>query len=154
MSTSSSTGASTRACCAPAALTEEFRRIHQYVTFTSNTPVQLGLADFLTAHPEHHLELPGFYQAKRDRFCSLLGEAPFRVKPASGTYFQLLDYSQWSDEPDTELARRLTREAKIASIPVSPFYAEDPGHRVLRFCFAKDDATLERAAEILCGLGR
>ncbi|MEM8766030.1 MAG: methionine aminotransferase [Pseudomonadota bacterium] len=139
-------------CTAPAPLTEEFRRIHQYVTFTSNTPVQLGLADFLGEHPEHHLELGAFYEAKRDRFCSLLAESPFEVVPAAGTYFQLLDYSSWSNEHDAELAVRLTREAKLAAIPVSPFYAEDPGHRVLRFCFAKDDDTLARAAEILCGL--
>jgi methionine aminotransferase len=139
-------------CCAPDALTEEFRRIHQYVTFTSNTPVQLGLADFLSAHPEHHLELGAFYQGKRDLFCGLLDDSPFEVVPAAGTYFQLLDYSRWSNEQDTKLAVRLTREAKLASIPVSPFYLEDPEHRVLRFCFAKDDETLERAAEILCGL--
>jgi methionine aminotransferase len=139
-------------CTAPAALTEEFRRIHQYVTFTSNTPVQLGLADFLAGHPEHHLQLGAFYQAKRDLFCSLLADAPFEVVPSAGTYFQLLDYSGWSNEQDAELAVRLTREAKLASIPTSPFYENDPGHKVLRFCFAKDDETLARAAEILCGL--
>ena len=139
-------------CTAPPGLTEEFRRIHQYVTFTSNTPVQLGLADFLDEHPEHHLELGAFYEAKRDRFCSLLKDAPFEVIPSAGTYFQLLDYSTWSNELDAALAVRLTREAKLAAIPVSPFYEVDPGHRVLRFCFAKDDETLARAAEILCGL--
>ncbi len=140
-------------CVAPAALTEEFRRIHQYVTFTSNTPVQLGLADFLTEHPEHHLTLGAFYQAKRDTFCRLLADSPFLITPSAGTYFQLLDYSAWSNEQDTDLAVRLTRQARLASIPVSPFYLDDPGHKVLRFCFAKDDQTLVRAAEILCGLG-
>jgi len=139
-------------CCAPPALTEEFRRIHQYVTFTSNTPVQLGLADFLNECPEHHLQLSGFYQHKRDLFCELLAGSRFSVLPSAGTYFQLLDYSEISDEVDTELAIRLTREAKIASIPVSPFYEQDPGHKVLRFCFAKDDATLRHGAEILCSL--
>jgi methionine aminotransferase len=139
-------------CTAPADLTEEFRRIHQYVTFTSITPVQLGLADFLAEHPEHHLQLGDFYQAKRDLFCSLLSESAFEVVPAAGTYFQLLDYSGWSNEQDAELAVRLTREAKLASIPTSPFYEKDPGHKVLRFCFAKDDETLARAAEILCSL--
>ena len=139
-------------CCAPVALTEEFRRIHQYVTFTSNTPVQLGLADFLRDHPEHHLDLGAFYQEKRDLFCRLLEGSRFGVTPSAGTYFQLIDYSEWSNEADTELAVRLTREAKLASIPVSPFYETDPGHRVLRFCFCKDDDTLKRAAEILCGL--
>lgn len=139
-------------CTAPAALTEEFRRIHQYVTFTSITPVQLGLADFLAGHPEHHRQLGGFYQAKRDLFCELVAESPFAVVPSAGTYFQLLDYSGWSNEGDAELAVRLTREAKLASIPTSPFYETNPGHKVLRFCFAKDDDTLAQAAEILCGL--
>lgn len=139
-------------CVAPAPLTQEFRRIHQYVTFTSNTPVQLALADFLTEHPEHHRSLGAFYQGKRDTFCALLADSPFSITPSAGTYFQLLDYSAWSNERDTELAVRLTKEAKLASIPVSPFYLDDPGHRVLRFCFAKDDATLVRAAEILCSL--
>ncbi len=139
-------------CVAPPALTEELRRIHQFVTFTSNTPVQLGIADFLAAHPEHHLSLKDFYQAKRDLFCALLADAPFQLVPSAGTYFQLLDYSSWSDEGDRDLALRLTREAKLAAIPISPFYEKDPGHKVLRFCFAKDDETLARAAEILCGL--
>ncbi len=139
-------------CVAPPALTEEFRRIHQYVTFTSNTPMQLGLADFLSAHPEHHLSLGGFYQRKRDLFCQLLAGSPFRAVPSAGTYFQLLDYSAFSNEHDVDLARRLTCEAGIASIPVSVFYDQPPDHRMLRFCFAKDDATLRRGAEILCGL--
>jgi methionine aminotransferase len=139
-------------CVAPAPLTEEFRRIHQYVTFTSNTPVQLALADFLNEHPEHHRTLGAFYQAKRDTFCRLLADSPFSVTPSAGTYFQLLDYSAWSNEPDAQLAVRLTREAKLAAIPVSPFYLQDPGHRMLRLCFAKDDATLVRAAEILSSL--
>jgi methionine aminotransferase len=139
-------------CVAPPALTAEFRRIHQFVTFTSNTPVQLGLADFLTAHPEHHLGLGDFYQPKRDLFCHLLEGSRFRAVPSAGTYFQLLDYSELSADRDVDLARRLTREAGIASIPVSVFYAQPPDHRMLRFCFAKDDATLQRGAEILCSL--
>ncbi len=139
-------------CCAPPALTEEFRRIHQYVTFTSNTPVQLGLADFLEAQPQHHLSLGAFYERKRDVFCELVAPSRFAVLPSAGTYFQLLGYEAISEEHDAELAIRLTREAKIASIPVSPFYEKDPGHRVLRFCFAKDDDTLRHGAEILCSL--
>ena len=139
-------------CCAPAPLTEEFRRIHQYVTFTSNTPIQLGLADFLQSHPEHHQSLSGFYQRKRDLFCELLIDSAFSVVPSAGTYFQLLDYSEFSKEVDTALAERLTRQAKIASIPVSPFYDKNPDHHVLRFCFAKDDDTLRAAAQILCSL--
>lgn len=139
-------------CIAPPALTQELRRIHQYVTFCSNTPIQHALADYMAEVPEHALELSTFYQAKRDRFLGLLAGSRFRFTPAAGTYFQLLDYSEISDEPDTELAVRLTREHKIASIPISVFYAEPPPTRLLRFCFAKDDRTLERAAEILCSL--
>ena len=147
-------------CVAPAALTTEFRKVHQFVTFTTNTPMQLGLADFLASTPEHHLELGGFYQHKRDLFCSLLKDSAFTFTPSAGTYFQLLDYHVFSNEKDTDLAVRLTREAKIASIPISVFY--DPANadaiadapRVLRFCFAKEDATLEAAARILCQLDR
>ncbi len=139
-------------CCAPPALTTELRRVHQFVTFTSNTPVQLGLADFLDACPEHHLELGQFYQRKRDLFVSLLGGSRFSITPSAGTYFQLLGYERLWDEQDSDLALRLTREAKLATIPISPFYEHDPGHRMLRLCFAKDDATLRAGAEILCSL--
>ncbi len=141
-------------CVAPAALTNEFRKIHQFVNFTVNTPVQLGLADFLAGHPQHHLQLGDFYQAKRDLFCSLLRGSRFGLEPSGGTYFQLLNYGSLSGEADTELARRWTREIKIASIPISVFY-RDPGELTqpfLRFCFAKDDATLSHAAEVLCSL--
>ena len=139
-------------CAAPVELTNEFRKIHQFNTFTTNTPIQHAIADFLTAHPEHHLQLPDFYQTKRDKLCQLLEPSRLKYTPANGTYFQLVDYSALSDEADVALAKRLTREAKIATIPISVFYAEPPPQRYLRLCFAKDDATLERAAEILCQL--
>lgn len=139
-------------CVAPAPLSAELRRIHQYVTFTSNTPIQLALADFLRAHPEHHQRLGAFYQRKRDLLGELLRESRFRLIPSAGTYFQLLDYGEISTEHDTDLAVRLTREAKLATVPVSVFYDVDPGHRMLRVCFAKDDDTLRRGAEILCSL--
>lgn len=141
-------------CVAPRALTAEFRRIHQFVNFTVNTPVQYGLADFLAAHPEHHLELPGFYQQKRDLFCELLAPSRFQLSPSAGTYFQLLNYADISQEVDVDLAKRWTREFKVASIPISLFYADPDQHHapVLRFCFAKDDATLAKAAEVLCSL--
>ena len=141
-------------CVAPPRLTLEFRRIHQYVTFTVNTPVQLGIADFLRQHPEHHRELPAFYQRKRDLFCQLLEPSRFSLVPSQGTYFQLLGYSQITAEADDALARRWTCEQSIASIPISVFYhnPQDCDHLALRFCFAKDDATLAQAAEILCRL--
>ncbi|MEM9623921.1 MAG: pyridoxal phosphate-dependent aminotransferase [Pseudomonadota bacterium] len=141
-------------CIAPAALSAEFRRVHQFVTFTVNTPVQLGLADFLQQTPEHHLELGAFYQAKRDLFCKLLEPSRFTLMPSGGTYFQLLNYASISQDRDLELAQRWTRELKLASIPVSVFYADPTqlNQPVLRFCFAKDDGTLTHAAEILCSL--
>ncbi len=139
-------------CAAPSLLSAEFRKIHQYVTFTSITPVQLGLAEYMTAHPEHHLALPDFYQAKRDLFARLLESSRFSLLPSAGTYFQLLGYSAISTEPDIQLANRLTREHKIAAIPISVFYADKQDSNILRFCFAKDDATLTAAAEILCQL--
>ena len=139
-------------CVAPKALSEEFRRIHQFVTFCSNTPVQLALADFLSAHPEHYLTLPDFYQSKRDLFCRLVAPSRFRLKPSAGTYFQLLDYSEISDLDDVSLAREFTVREKLASIPVSVFYDDPPEQKLLRFCFCKDDATLARGAEILCRL--
>jgi methionine aminotransferase len=141
-------------CVAPPALTDEFRRIHQYVTFTVNTPMQLGIADFLQQHPEHHLALPAFYQRKRDLFCQLLEPSRFSVVPSQGTYFQLLGYSKITSEADDTLARRWTCEQNIASIPISVFYQKPQNcdYLALRFCFAKDDETLAQAAEILCRL--
>ena len=139
-------------CVAPPPLTAEFRRIHQFVTFTTATPLQYGIADFLEKCPEHHENLAAFYQEKRDLFCGLLAESRFKLTPSAGTFFQLLDYGAITNEADTELAKRWTREEKVASIPISVFYLEPPHQELLRFCFAKDDATLERAAEILCCL--
>ena len=139
-------------CVAPPALTAEFRRIHQFVTFTSITPVQLGLADYLVAHPEHHRELGAFYQRKRDFFIRLLQGSRFTLRPSGGTYFQMLDYSAISDEPDVDLAKRWTADIGVASIPLSVFCQQPPATHLLRFCFAKDDSTLERAAERLCRL--
>ena len=139
-------------CVAPPPLTAEFRRIHQFVTFTTATPLQYGIADFLEHCPEHHENLADFYQAKRDLFCGLLDQSRFKLTPSAGTFFQFLDYGEITNEVDTELAKRWTKEEKVASIPVSVFYREPPHQKILRFCFAKDDATLEAAAEILCRL--
>ena len=139
-------------CVAPMALSAEFRRVHQFVTFTTASPLQYALADFLTRYPNHHGELAAFYQAKRDLFCDRLRDSRLRLAPSPGTFFQLVDYSAISNEPDTELAQRLTVEQKVASIPVSIFYETPPKQNYLRFCFAKEDATLERAAAILSRL--
>ncbi|MBF0278325.1 MAG: aminotransferase class I/II-fold pyridoxal phosphate-dependent enzyme [SAR324 cluster bacterium] len=136
-------------CIAPAALSTEFRKIHQFLTFTTVPFLQYALADFMEQCPEHHLNLSSFYQAKRDLFCDLLKESRFKFKPAGGTYFQLLDYSEITNMEDTEYANLLTKESQIASIPISVFYETKPDDHILRFCFAKDDNTLEEAAEIL-----
>ena len=139
-------------CVAPAALSAELRRVHQYVTFSSTTPLQQALAEYLVAHPEHHRELPAFYQERRDYFASLLKATRFRLLPAPGTYFQLADYSEISALPDVEFARWLTIEHGVATIPVSVFYERPPGSTLVRFCFAKENATLDAAAQRLRAL--
>ncbi len=139
-------------CLAPAELTKEFRKVHQFVNFTVSTPFQMALADYLKSNLEFCDQLGSFYQAKRDFFCSLLSKSRFRVRPSQGTYFQLLDYSNISGESDVTLSKEWTRKLGIASIPISAFYRKQPAspQALLRFCFAKDDATLEKAGEILC----
>jgi methionine aminotransferase len=134
---------------APPQLTAEFRKVHQFVVFAVNTPVQHAIAEYLR-NPEHYNHLGSFYQEKRDLFLNLIKGSRFKAVPASGTYFQLLNYSKISDEKETAFAERLTREFKIASVPVSPFYHNQEDNKVLRFCFAKTTETLEKAAEILC----
>jgi methionine aminotransferase len=133
---------------APRELMAEFRRVHQFVVFTVNTPVQLALAEFLQDR-SRYLELGAFYQRKRDLFRAGLAASRLTLLPCEGTYFQLAGYERVSDERDTALAERLTREVGVASIPVSAFYAVPPPDRVLRFCFAKNDETLARACERL-----
>lgn len=136
-------------CIAPAALTDEFRRVHQFTVFTVVTPIQHALADFLEADPACGERLPAFYQAKRDYFASLLAETRFRFSPARSTFFQLVEVSGISAAPDTELALRWTREVGVASIPLSVFCEEPLPGSWLRFCFAKDEPTLAAAAERL-----
>ena len=138
-------------CLAPAPLTREFQKVHQFVTFTSNTPVQHAIAEYMS-RPETYLGLPAFYQAKRDRFLSLMAASRFKPVPCRGSYFQLLDYSAITDEGDAAFARRLTVQHGVASIPTSAFLYTQPPPPVLRFCFAKKDDTLERAAERLSRL--
>jgi len=136
-------------CVAPRPLMEEFLRIHQFVNFSTNSPMQYAIADFLRDCPQHHLELGAFYQEKRDLFVELMSGSKFSMVPSSGTYFQLADYSEISNEPDTEFAARLTREYKVAVIPISVFYKDPPEQNVVRFCFAKDNDTLREAANKL-----
>ena len=146
------TGWKTGYVIAPPALTAELRKVHQYVNFCGVTPLQYALADFMAEHPEHVEELPDFYQAKRDLFCDLLVPSRFSFTRVTGTYFQLVDYSQIRpDLNDVEMALWMTREHGVASIPISVFYQTPPvGQRLVRLCFAKREETLREAAEKLC----
>lgn len=145
-------------CVAPAELTIEFRKIHQYVTFCSFTPAQFAIASMIKNHPNHISELAGFYQQKRDLLVESLKGSRFKVLPSSGTYFLLLDYSKISELIDVEFCHWLTKEIGVAAIPLSPFYqaekleAYHQNNKVMRLCFAKNDDTLLKAAEILCQL--
>ncbi|MHC1776945.1 MAG: methionine aminotransferase [Lentimicrobium sp.] len=134
---------------APANLMAEFRKVHQFVVFAVNTPVQHAIAEFLK-NPENYLNLGDFYQQKRDMFLKMVSTSRFRAVPAGGTYFQLLDYSRISEEKEFDFAVRLTKESGIASVPVSSFYHNQSENKVLRFCFAKTTETLEKAAEVIC----
>ncbi len=136
-------------CVAPPELTVEFQKIHQFLTFTANTPIQLAYADFMDRQ-ELYLELSDFYQKKRDLFLEVTAASRFKPLPCAGTYFQMMDYSAITDEADTAFARRLTIEHGVAAIPPSVFYHNGKDHKVLRFCFAKQDQTLIQAAEKLC----
>jgi methionine transaminase len=136
-------------CLAPVAMTREFQKIHQFVTFAVNTPVQHAYAEFMT-DASTYMPLSGFYQKKRDLFLELIASSRFQPIPCRGTYFQMLDYSNISDEPDVVFARRLTIEHGVAAIPPSVFHHDGRDHKVLRFCFAKRDETLKEAAEKLC----
>ena len=137
---------------APPALTAEFRKIHQYVTFSSFTPAQYAIADMLTEHPEHIDELGSFYQQKRDLFVRELAGSRLTLLPSAGTYFLLADYSAISDLDDLAFCRWLTTERGVAAIPLSVFYQSPPDTRIIRLCFAKGDDTLIAAAEKLCQL--
>ena len=136
-------------CLAPEPLTKEFQKIHQFLTFACNTPIQMAYAEFLE-NREAYTRLWEFYQEKRDRFLSLIAESRFEVIPCHGTYFQMLGYGSISEASDIDFARRLTKEYGVAAIPPSVFYSGGDDHKVLRFCFAKKDETLVEAAEKLC----
>jgi methionine aminotransferase len=143
------TGWKTGFVLAPENLMNEFRKIHQFVVFACNTPIQHAIAEFLTDRTNYE-DLGKFYQRKRDYFLKLITSSKFKIIPSHGTYFQLLDYSGITDEPEVDFAIRMTKEFKLASIPVSVFYHKKTDNKVLRFCFAKKEKTLESAAEILC----
>ncbi len=139
-------------CLAPRALMTEFRKAHQFIVFTVHHPSQLALADFMRAQPEFADNLASFYQAKRDFFRQQLAGSRFELLPCAGTYFQLATYAAISDEPDTHFVQRLTREHGVAAIPVSAFNPDGDDQRVIRFCFAKNEATLAAAGEKLRAL--
>jgi len=135
-------------CCAPKALMEEFRKVHQFNVFCVNHPVQKALASYLK-EPSHYLELSQFYQEKRDLFLNLIKDSRFKFLPSAGTYFQGLDFSEITLENDVEFAKRLTVEFGLAAIPLSVFNHQNSDNKVLRFCFAKTNDTLKQATDIL-----
>ena len=136
-------------CVAPPALSAEFRKVHQYLTFSSFTPAQFAFADVLESDPHHWRDLPRFYEAKRDRFRALLEGSRFALLPVAGAYFQVADYSAISDRDDLSFCEWLVQQHGVAGIPVSAFYESPPDMRLIRFCFAKTDDTLLQAAERL-----
>lgn len=135
-------------CVAPKHLTTEFRKLHQYIVYSAITPVQYALADILQ-DDRHYRELGRFYQEKRDRFLNLMKNSRFRLQPSAGTFFQLIDFQDISEESDLDFAVRLTREFGVATIPVSMFNPDHRDAHALRVCFAKNDETLRKSAEIL-----
>ncbi len=135
-------------CLAPKKLTEEFRKIHQFVTFSTPTPFQLALADYLE-EPDTFLGLSDFYQKKRDYFCSGLEKTELKFQPAAGSFFQLVNYGHLSNESDYDLAVRMTKLSGVASIPISVFFHDKADHKMLRFCFAKDNDQLSEGLKRL-----
>ena len=135
-------------CCAPKDLMDEFKKVHQFNVFCVNHPMQIAVAEYLQ-ESSHYLGLSEFYQKKRDLFLSLIKDTRFTFLPSKGTYFQVLDYSKITDEHDMDFAQRLTIENGLASIPLSVFYENALDQKVLRFCFAKTDDTIKKAADIL-----
>ncbi len=136
---------------APAALTTEFRKVHQYNVFTSNTPMQYGLATYMK-NPMPYLALPAFYQRKRDLFRAGLAKTKFRLLPSDGTFFQCVEYGDISDLSEADFSKWLTTEMGVAAIPISAFYNQAKESGIVRFCFAKKDETLRQAIERLATL--
>jgi len=134
---------------APAWLTDEIRKVHQWVNFSINTPIQHAIAEYLE-NEDHYQNLGSFYQQKRDLFANLMKDSRFKPIPSRGTYFHLFSYQDITQEGDRQLAERYTKEHGVASIPISVFYSDRQDDHILRFCFAKNDETLGKGAEILC----
>jgi len=135
-------------CIAPEWLMKEFLKVHQYNCFCTNTPMQYAFAAFLQ-HKNEYLKLGNFFQAKRDYFKRLMETTQFKPLPSYGSYFQLFSYSDISDDPELVFAKKLTEQAKVATIPVSAFYQKEKNNQVLRFCFAKKESTLQEAVKRL-----
>ncbi|MDB4999181.1 MAG: aminotransferase [Mucilaginibacter sp.] len=135
-------------CLAPAYLMQEFRKIHQFLVFSVNSPMQYAIAEYLK-NENTYLSLPGFFQEKRDYFRKGLEQTRFKLLPCSGSYFQSVAYNAITDEKDTDFAIRLTKEAGVAAIPVSAFYRKGTDRHILRFCFAKRQETIDKAVDRL-----
>jgi methionine aminotransferase len=135
-------------CMASEPLMTEFRKVHQFNVFSVNTPIQKAMAQYLKT-PSHYLKLASFYQQKRDLFLDLIKESRFKIIPSKGTYFQMLDYSEITDESDLSFTERLTKENKIATIPTSVFNTNKEDYKQIRVCFAKTEETLKQAATLL-----
>ncbi|MCZ4243853.1 methionine aminotransferase [Pedobacter punctiformis] len=135
-------------CLAPAKLTAEFRKVHQFNVFSVNSPMQHAIANYIN-QPDNYTGIAQFFQQKRDYFRSLLAESRFKLLPCNGSYFQCASYSNISDEKDTDFSIRLIKEFGVATIPVSAFYQRATDHKIIRFCFAKENLTLSMAAEKL-----
>ncbi len=133
-------------CAAPEYLTKEFRKMHQFIVFSSNTPIQHAYADYMQKE-ERYLTLSDFYQKKRDLFKNEIRNSKFKIFNCKGTYFQLLDYSKISNLPDMQFAEYMTKEVGVAVIPLSPFYEKQDSQPIIRICFAKTDEALKEAAQ-------
>nr|WP_287939385.1 methionine aminotransferase [Algoriphagus sp.] len=140
-------------CIAPKTWSLEFRKIHQYVTFSTVTPIQFALAEYLEV-PERYLSIPDFYQKKRDLFSLGLSKTEFEFAPSTGSFFQLVSYRHLSTMADRTLAERMTKELKVACIPISVFYSDKRDDKIIRFCFAKEESELNEALNRLCELHR
>ena len=138
-------------CVAPAQITAEIRKVHQFLTFSVNTPVQHALATFLQDE-RHYQGLHSFFQEKRNYFLQQMKASGFEPVTSRGTYFQLFSYKNYGTRPDREMATWLTREIGVAAIPISVFYQDKTDNHYLRFCFGKDNETLQKGAKLLCGI--